>query len=173
MRLLALLWCVLLAVPVAAQRDTLLPRTRVVSVHPVHAALGYYAAEYERVAGESATLGVGAAYFAIGRTDDVIRYAAVDVKARYYPSGEPLRGLSLALTAGPALLKSGDGHPRSLPWRRAVTAGFEVGRSHVLGPDQRLHVGYGAGARRPFFLDDPGVRLLVIPSLRLSVGYAY
>lgn len=167
----ALLACALLAAPAAAQRDSL--RTQVVAAYPLHAAVHFLAAEYERTAGGSATLGVGAAYFALGRRDDVVRYAAVDVKARYYPGADPLRGVSLALTAGPSWLKFGDDYARNLRWARGVGIGAEVARSHLLGAEQRVHVGYGAGAKRLFWMDEVGAKVVVVPSVRLSVGYAY
>jgi hypothetical protein len=172
-----LLACALSAGPAAAQSSdtTAAPvRTQALSILPFHALIGFYAGDYEHAVGQTATLGLGASYFSLGEDEDEFTYGTAEAKLRYYPSGDPLRGLSFGLTAGPTFVSTGadfDGEDESYT---ALGIGFEVARSHIMGVDQRFYYGYGAGGKRLFFTGDEaeGVEL-VIPTLRLSVGYAF
>jgi len=160
------------AAPAAAQMadTTAAPeRTQAISFLPIHAILGFYAGEYERAVGQTTTLGLGGSYFNL----DDFTYSTVEAKLRYYPSGDPLRGLSFGVTAGPTFL-SDDDEDVSEDNVTAMGIGFEIARSHVLGVDRRFYYGYGAGAKRLFFTGEEadGVEL-VLPTLRLSVGYAF
>lgn len=172
----AALACALAASPAAAQTDTVSApafRTNAISILPLHAILGFYAGDYERVVGRTTTLGVGASYFSLGGGVDKLVYATTEAKLRYYPSGDPLRGLSFGLTAGPTFLfgESSDAADENVT---AIGVGFEVARSHVLGVDRRFYYGYGAGAKRLFFTSEEVSRAEgVLPTLRLSVGYAF
>lgn len=172
----AALACALAASPAAAQTDTMsapVIRTNAISILPLHAILGFYAGDFEHAVGRTATVGVGASYFSLASGEDKLVYATTEAKFRYYPSGDPLRGLSFGLTAGPTFLsdESSDADDENVT---ALGLGFEVARSHVLGVDRRFYYGYGAGAKRLFFTGDEtdGVEL-VLPTLRLSVGYAF
>lgn len=169
-----LIACAGLAAPAAAQTTdtTTVVRTQAISILPVHAILGFYAGDYERAVGQTATLGVGASHFDLSD----FTYATIEAKLRYYPSGDPLRGLSFGVTAGPTFL-SEDGTGIGGESDESVTAlgvGVEIARSHILGVDQRFYYGYGFGAKRLVFVGDEadGVEV-VIPTLRLSVGYAF
>jgi hypothetical protein len=171
----AALACTLAALPAAAQTDTMAApvRRQAISILPLHAILGFYAGDYEHAVGRTATIGLGASYFTLTVDEDELVYATTEAKFRYYPSGDPLRGLSFGLTAGPTFLtlESPDGDDESTT---AVGVGFEVARSHVLGVDRRFYYGYGAGAKRLFFTGDEVEEVeLVLPTLRLSVGYAF
>lgn len=171
----AALACALAASPGAAQTDTMSApvRTSAVSILPLHAILGFYAGDFERAVSRTATIGLGASYFSLGEDEDEFVYATTEAKFRYYPSGDPLRGLSFGVTAGPTFLsaESPDAEDDDIT---ALGVGFEVARSHVLGVDRRFYYGYGAGAKRLFFSGEEadGVQV-VIPTLRLSVGYAF
>jgi hypothetical protein len=163
-----------LAAPAAAQTDTTeIVRTQALSILPVHAILGFYAGDYERAVGQTTTLGVGASYFDL----DDFTYATAEAKLRYYPSGDPLRGLSFGITAGPTYLSESSSDFEGGESEDNVTAiglGVEIARSHILGVDRRFYYGYGAGAKRLFFTGEEadGVEV-VLPTLRLSVGYAF
>jgi hypothetical protein len=166
--------CAVLAAPAAAQTDTTeIVRTQAISILPVHAILGFYAGDYERTVGQTTTLGVGASYFDLSD----FTYATAEAKLRYYPSGDPLQGLSFGITAGPTFLSEtssdfdGDQTEDNVT---AIGVGVEIARSHILGVDRRFYYGYGAGAKRLFFTGDEtdGVEV-VLPTLRLSVGYAF
>jgi hypothetical protein len=172
----AALACALAASPGAAQTDTVSApafRTNAISILPLHAILGFYAGDYEHVVGRTTTLGVGASYFSLGDGGGGFVYATTEAKLRYYPSGDPLRGLSFGVTAGPTFLiaEASDAEDENVV---AVGVGFEVARSHVLGVDRRFYYGYGAGAKRLFFTgaEADGAEG-VLPTLRLSVGYAF
>ncbi|HEX2079672.1 MAG TPA: hypothetical protein VHG08_18295 [Longimicrobium sp.] len=172
----AALACVLAASPAAAQTDTLSApgaRTNAISILPLHAILGFYAGDYEHAVGRTTTVGLGASYFSLGEGEDELVYATTEAKFRYYPSGDPLRGLSFGLTAGPTFLsaEAAGSEDESVT---AIGVGFEVARSHVLGVDRRFYYGYGAGAKRLFFTgDEADGAEMVLPTLRLSVGYAF
>lgn len=170
--------CAAAAVPAAAQQpvpvDTTAIRTQALSILPLHAILGFYAGDYERAVGTTATLGIGASYFDLGDEGDVFTYGTAEAKLRYYPSGDPLRGLSFGITAGPTFVSTGDGFDGEDESYTALGVGFEIARSHILGVDRRFYYGYGAGAKRLFFAADEGDGAeVVIPTLRLSVGYAF
>ncbi len=171
-----LLACGLGAVPAAAQADTTAApvRMQAISLLPFHALLGFYAGDYERIVGQTATLGIGASYFSLGEDSNEFTYGTAEAKLRYYPSGDPLRGLAFGLTAGPTFISTGEDFAGDDARYTAVGIGFEVARSHVMGVDQRFYYGYGAGGKRLFFTGDEadGVEL-AIPTLRLSVGYAF
>jgi hypothetical protein len=167
----------LFAAPAAAQTTdtTAAPvRTQAISILPFHALIGFYAGDYERAVGQTATLGLGSSYFSLGEGSDEFTYATAEAKLRYYPSGDPLRGLSFGLTVGPTFVSTGEELAGEDESYTAVGVGFEVARSHIMGEDQRFYYGYGAGGKRLFFTGDEadGVEV-VIPTLRLSVGMAF
>jgi hypothetical protein len=168
-----LLACALLAAPAAAQEDTLPVRTQAIAVLPLHAAFGFYAGEYERAVGETATLGLGASYFSLGDEADDFFYSSVEVKARYYPSADPLKGLSFGITAGPTFLRERDNFDGARESVTALGIGFELARSHILGRDQRFYYGYGGGFKRLFYSEEGSRGETTIPTLRLSIGYAF
>lgn len=162
------------AAPAAAQEqvqvDTTVIRRQALSILPIHAILGFYAGDYERAIGSTATLGIGASYFDLSD----FTYGTAEAKLRYYPSGDPLRGLSFGVTAGPTFVSGGEGFDGDDDSYTALGVGFEVARSHILGVDRRFYYGYGAGAKRLFFSGDEAEGIeVVIPTLRLSVGYAF
>lgn len=171
----------LAAAPAAAQdADTVAApiRTQALSILPLHAMFGFYAGDYERVVSPTLTAGVGASYFSLGGGGDEsieFGYSSIEAKARYYPSGDPLRGLSFGLTAGPTFLAGEDDY--SGGQKESITAmgvGFEIARSHILGVDRRFFYGYGGGLKRLFLLTgDENNAETTIPTARLSVGYAF
>ena len=171
-----LLACTLAAAPAAAQTDTTAApvRMQAISILPFHALVGFYAGDYERIVGQTATVGVGTSFFSLGDDGRGFRYRTAEAKLRYYPSGDPLRGLSFGVTAGPTFVSTGEDFAGDDARYTALGIGFEVARSHVMGVDQRFYYGYGAGGKRLFFTGDEaeGVEL-ALPTLRLSVGYAF
>ncbi|HEX8395057.1 MAG TPA: hypothetical protein VF665_22110 [Longimicrobium sp.] len=156
--------------------DSSLVRNQVISILPIHAIFGFYAGEYERTLNQTVTLGLGASYFSI----EDLRYSTVEAKLRYYPSGDPLQGLSFGVTAGPTMLSDREYNDSYDDVRResinGLGIGIEIARSQILGVDRRFYYGYGAGAKRVFFNDSEdqfGDAQLIIPTARLSVGYAF
>lgn len=158
--------------------DSAVVRTQAISILPLHAAFGFYAGDYERAINNTTTLGVGGSYFSL----DDLRYSTVEAKLRYYPSGDPLRGLSFGVTAGPTMLsdREYDYDDDVQEERESVTGlgiGFEISKSQLLGVDRRFYYAYGAGLKRVFFNGDDDALFsdaeVVLPTLRLSVGYAF
>jgi hypothetical protein len=175
---------------VSAQEAAPAPEVRLqaISILPVHAIFGFYAGDYERVIGPTTTLGFGAAYFSWddgfsgdGYSGPDLRYASAEAKLRYYPSADPLNGLSFGVTFGPTYVSeraSTGFHPGANRHQRerfgALGFGFEVARSHILGVDRRFHYGYGGGAKRLIRVSgEGGDDAVVLPTLRFSVGYAF
>jgi hypothetical protein len=180
----AALACLFAAAPAAAQAvDSIAAMpTQAVSILPLHAAFGFYAGDYERVVGQTVTAGFGASYFSLGDDgddDDVgeFGYSSVEAKVRFYPSGDPLNGLSFGLTAGPTFLSGESEEFDGGTEDNGITAlgiGFEIARSHLMGVDRHFYYGYGAGFKRLFMISgDDGDAQLAIPTLRLSIGYAF
>jgi len=163
----------------APAADSAVVRTQAISILPLHAAFGFYAGEYERAVNNTTTLGVGGSYFSLSD----LHYSTVEAKLRYYPSGDPLNGLSFGVSAGPTMLSDreyDDQDGVQGERRESVTGlgiGFEIAKSQLLGADRHFYYGYGAGLKRVFFSGDDDALFsdaeVVIPTLRLSVGYAF
>lgn len=173
--------CLFAAAPAAAQNadsaSAYIP-AQAISFLPLHAAFGFYAGDYERAVGQTVTAGLGASYFSRGGDDDdEFRYSSVEAKLRYYPSGDPLNGLSFGLTAGPTFVSADDDFDGETEPDEDITAfgiGFEIARSHLMGVERHFYYGYGAGFKRLFVVSgaESGAEL-ALPTLRLSIGYAF
>lgn len=167
----------LAAVPAAAQDADTVPaplRTNVVSVLPLHAAIGFYAGDYERARNNTTSLGMGASYFEMGDGDDGFQYGSAEAKLRYYPSGDVLSGLSFGLTAGPTWVTADDDFDGASESATALGIGFEIAKSRLMGVDRRFYYGYGGGLKRLFIVNGEAEGSeTTIPTLRLSVGYAF
>ncbi|MBW3570165.1 MAG: hypothetical protein KY467_03575 [Gemmatimonadetes bacterium] len=164
------------AAPAAAAQDgdaAALVRTQALSVLPLHAAFGFYAGDYERAVSPTVTAGIGGSYFSMGEETSEFGYSSLEGKVRYYPSADPLRGLSFGLTVGPTFLSAKDDFETDENIT-ALGVGFEIARSHLMGVDRRFYYGYGAGFKRLFMVsgEERGAET-AIPTLRLSVGYAF
>lgn len=177
----AALACAVAVAPAAAQQGDSaradLVRQQAISVLPLHAAFGFYAGDYERAVGQTVTAGLGASYFSLGDDGDEFGYSSVEAKLRYYPSADPLNGLSFGLTMGPTFLSADDDFDGEAEADEDLTAfgvGFEIARSHLMGVDRRFYYGYGAGFKRLFVVsgEESGAEM-ALPTLRLSVGYAF
>lgn len=173
-------------------------RTAVLSIQPISSIVGLYAAEFERRISESATFGVGAtAWLDEYNNDDEFyddgdaprdRYLSAEIKFRYYPGGEPLRGFSFGITGGAARLTndvylgsstSGSSQYEQVT-RTAGKVGFELDYNWLLGRDRRFAVALGAGAKRlimsdsdRFFDYSDFLVARAYPTARLSVGFAF
>ncbi len=174
----AALACMLAAAPAAAQTadSAAAPaaplRTQAISVLPLHAAFGFYAGDYERVVSPTVTAGVGGSYFSWGE----FRYSSLEGKVRYYPSADPLNGLSFGLTFGPTMVKAANTFEGGAQEDdvTAIGLGFEIARSHTMGVNRHFYYGYGGGFKRLFMVSggESGAET-TLPTLRLSIGYAF
>jgi hypothetical protein len=182
----------LAAAPAVAQEGevpSVIPPRQVFSIQPVHAILGWYSAEYERVVAPTTTIGVTGAYF---DWEGESTYVSAEGTLRYYPSADALDGLAFGMTLGPTFVTDRETYyyyygvaVEPIPYDvvppmtqrehfRAIGFGFEISRSHILGVERRFHWAYGAGAKRLIRVSgDAGNASMVIPMARLSVGFSF
>lgn len=157
-------WAIAAAVAVTATSSAVaqepsLQATQVISANPFGIMLEFFNAEYEHTAGESFSVGVGGSIF----TSDNDTYRNFDAFWRFYPdeSPSPLEGWSFGLKAGVTSLED----------NTYLGAGFDVGRSWLLGKHDNFYVGVGLGLKRLLGHDDG---LKFIPTIRLvNIGYAF
>ena len=152
--------------PAAAQETV--PYKNVVSANPFGLLLTWFNAEYERVVGESTTIGVGGSTFEV--EDDFDggdeRYANADVFFRYYPSARPLDGWAFGVKVGVTDVTDAGTY---------AGFGFDVNRSWLLGKRDNFYVGVGFGLKRLVGVDDSDeIDLEFIPTFRIvNIGIAF
>lgn len=150
-----------LAMPLAAQEEAGSRYRQNISANPFGLLLEIFNAEYERVVGESATLGVGGSFF----TNDDVDYINADVFYRYYPSARPMRGWSFGGKTGITRVPD-DGTYFGL--------GFDVNHSWLVGANENFYVGIGFGLKRLFGDGGDDLDLNFIPTLRIiNIGFAF
>lgn len=134
---------------------------QVISANPFGLLLEFFNAEYERVAGESATIGVGGSFLDRDGAD----YVNADVFYRFYPNAEPLEGWAFGVKSGVTSV-SDEGTYFGL--------GFDVNHSWLMGKRDNFYVGVGFGLKRLFGADENAVDLQYVPTLRIvNVGFAF
>lgn len=134
---------------------------QVISVNPFGILLEFFNAEYERVATESSTLGIGGSF--ISQKDD--DYLNADLFWRFYPSGNPFEGWAFGAKAGLT----------NIPDHGTFAGvGFDLNRSWLLGKNENFSVGAGFGLKRLFGADDEELSLKIIPTIRIvNIGFAF
>jgi hypothetical protein len=154
----ALLLPVALATPLAAQGTG---DQQVISANPFGLLLELFNAEYERVATEASTLGIGGSF--IDLEDE--NYVNLDVFWRYYPQGTPFDGWAFGAKLGITRVDNGT-YPGF---------GFDVNRSWLMGANQNFYVGLGFGLKRLLGAgDQDGFDARFIPTIRLvNVGFTF
>ena len=190
------LLCASLTIPFAgAWAQTLAQQTRVVgsndrpshiiSANPFLPLFGYFAGEFEQRISPSVALALAGSHSRFDRT----RYTNLDAKARLYPSETALRGFNIAASLGIArigrvdefgdcvLILPFEGSSPCAGLPKPFTAGsfaIEVGYQWLLGPSRVTAVTLGGGAKRSLGSDAKFVDInRVIPTARLSIGYAF
>lgn len=164
----ALLVAGLLAATPAQAQET--PQYRnVISANPFGLLLEFFNAEYERVVGESSTIGIGGSTFFYDNVDDFTeqddRYINADVFYRFYPSGEPLNGWMFGMKAGVTSVSDAGTY---------AGFGFDVNRSWLLGKNNNFYVGVGFGLKRLLGTGDEAIGLEYVPTFRIiNVGWAF
>ena len=152
---------------------------RIISANPFLPLLGHFAAEYEQRVNPSVAFAISTSHV----KPDNIRYTNVDVKARLYPSERGLNGFNIAASLGMARIAERldfDCAPSMIdPCTQPepfTTPSFavEVGYQWLLGPSRVTAVTVGGGAKR-FLGSESKFEYVdrVIPTLRLSIGYAF
>ncbi len=153
--------------------------TKVISVNPFLPLFGYFQAEYEHRVAQNASIGISGAHM---KLDDL--YTSVDVKLRLYPQDRVLEKLALAaglgfgrikrqdnITCDPeALIQCVDGQASA----SAPTFAVEGQYQWLLGASRSTAVAIGGGVKRYFISDAKSEGLeRVVPTLRLTIGYAF
>jgi hypothetical protein len=190
---LSTLAAVLLIAPVLLPAQTLAQQTRrlaeptagpshIISVNPFLPLLGYFAGEYEQRIMPSVALALSGSH----TKPDNTRYSNVDAKVRLYPSETALRGFNVAASLGIANIKDEanvfcdvvPGFESSCgSASKAFTTGtfaVEAAYQWLLGPSRVTAITVGGGAKRYLGSDAKfnGIQR-VMPTLRLSIGYAF
>jgi hypothetical protein len=167
--------------------------TQTLSTNPLATPFGFVSGEYERALGRlGLSFGVGA-ITSYGSEPQALNDGGSDVfrslqlKLKYHPRQEGLRGFSIGLTAGVAHERelwhgssSFDAtgrqvwHERVTRARTAPTIGTTVDYNLFLGRDRRFLVGLGVGARRPLGVSrgsGPLSAPIVDPRLQFGFGF--
>jgi hypothetical protein len=157
-----------LAVAGPAHAQEAPPYKNVLSANPFGLLLEFFNAEYERVIGESSTIGIGGSTFNYendeGTTVEDDRYLNADVFYRFYPSANPLDGWMFGVKVGITNVTDVGTY---------FGYGFDVNRSWLLGKRDNFYVGVGFGLKRLVDSDDV-VGLEYIPTFRIvNIGIAF
>lgn len=153
----------------------------VVSVNPFLPLFGFFSGEYEQRATPTVTFAVSGSHIEPNST----RYTNLDGKLRLYPNATALRGFNIAASLGIARIRDMDLYDGCIPstdldpctLRDAFTTGsfaVEMGYQWLLGPSRVTAISVGGGAKRYLGGDNKYVGISrVLPTLRLTVGYAF
>lgn len=146
------------ATPLAAQGSG---DRQVISANPFGLLLELFNAEYERVATESSTAGIGGSF--VDLEDE--NYVNFDVFWRYYPQGVPFDGWAFGAKLGITRVDGGT----------YTGFGFDVNRSWLMGSNENFYVGLGFGLKRLLGTgDDPGFDARFIPTIRIvNIGFTF
>ena len=167
--------------------------TRTASTNPLALPFGVASAEFERAVGpRGLAVGVGA-FTSLTRDATLLNdggsatFRSLQLKLKYYPREDGLRGFAVGLTAGVA-------HERELSeafymyehgvevarqetfrTRTAPTLGATLDYNWLLGRDRRFLLGLGVGARRALGVSPrargPLTDPLVDPRLQVGIGF--
>jgi len=143
------------------------PHDQIVSANPFGLIFGWFNAEYERRLTPATTWGVSGSMLDIHDFE----YRNANALLRYYPQGAALKGFFLGGRTGVYHVSHDDASSDNDA--TAFGAGFEIGYTWLMGPNQRVGVSIGAGANRLFGSDLDGASL-TIPTVRLiNVGIGF
>ena len=164
-----------LSLPAGVQAQEATPKNQVLSINPLVLIFGGVSGEFERRVGTGTSVAAGLSYYTFDDAD----YLSVEGKYRFYPSGEALRGFSVAGTGGYTHVGDDDACDDSFfddctDSGNALTVGVELNYQWLLGRERNFAVTLGGGAKRLFFLGDEVTDASIgVPTLRLSIGYAF
>jgi hypothetical protein len=140
--------------------------SRIISVNPIALViLGSISVEYEHAFDVNNSWGVSASYHEWSDWT----YAALDGKFRYYLQGRALEGLSVGFLVGASRGRDDESDDSGT----AVAVGFMVEHQWLLGDDERLAVTVGGGGKRLAYVDHLPGAPRGLPTIRLSLGWAF
>ncbi len=155
-------------------------KTSVISVNPFLPLAGYFQGEFERRIAQNASIAVSGAHV---KLEDI--YTSVDIKLRLYPQDRVLEKLGISAGLGYGSVKTNEtvfcdiiaGIPCPGTGKRtesAPTFAVEAQYQWLLGNSRSTAVAFGAGAKRYFIADDKSQGIeRIVPTLRLTIGYAF
>ena len=152
----------------AHAQEAPVPYKNAISANPFGLLLELFNAEYERVIGESSTVGFGGSYY---NTDPdefdstEVDYTNVDVFYRYYPQGRPLDGWAFGAKVGLTKVPNEGTY---------FGYGFDVNRSWLLGKKNNFYVGVGIGLKKLVGTSEETFDLEYVPTFRIvNIGFAF
>jgi hypothetical protein len=173
--------------PAVAQETRPADPTRVISINPFILLFGWFSGEYEQRI--TPTLAVAVAGSHVELFDDDVGYTNLDAKVRLYPNERALQGFGLGVSLGFTQLRAReyqyDDSCRFEPFEcqepierfetySSPSLGVEITYQWLLGTRKATAITVGGGAKR--FISskaDIGNNQLIIPTGRISVGYAF
>lgn len=139
---------------------------RILSVNPIALViLGSISVEYEQALNVNSSWGVSASYHEWSDWT----YSAVEGKVRYYLQGRALDGFSVGALAGVSSGRDDESDASGT----ALSVGFMVEHQWLFGDDERLAVTVGGGGKRLAYIDDLPDAPRGLPTIRLSMGWAF
>lgn len=163
-----------------APDQSVAPVRQIISINPVLPILGWFQGEYEARLQDNLAFALAGSYTEF----DNDNYANVDAKLRLYPQERGLQGLGLAAGLGVGNIKREKNfcevtdlsEPNKVCRLRENAASFSVEGHYqwLLGNKRSTAITMGGGVKRYFISDenDQGINR-IMPTLRLSVGYAF
>ena len=137
---------------------------QVISANPFGLLLEFFNAEYERVIGESSTMGFGGSYISQDKED----YLNADVFWRFYMQERVLEGWAFGAKAGLTNIPDHGTY---------FGIGFDLNRSWLMGKNDNFYIGAGFGLKRLLGVSDDEEDEDVwrfIPTFRIvNVGIAF
>lgn len=156
------------------------PVRQIISINPVLPILGWFQGEYEARLQDNLAFALAGSYTEF----DNDNYANFDAKLRLYPQERGLQGLGLAAGLGVGNIKREKNfcdvpdlsEPGKVCRLRENAASFSVEGHYqwLLGNKRSTAITMGGGVKRYFISDDHDAGInRIMPTLRLSVGYAF
>lgn len=158
--------------------------TSVISANPFLPLFGYFSGEFEHSIKSSVAIAVAGSHIKF----DNGRYSNLDVKLRLYPTERGLEGFNVAASLGIANIKDDGGYYADCVFDPVTPSvcqsgkerfgtgafGIEMGYQWLLGPTKVMAVAIGGGAKRYMASKEKfQFTQQVVPTLRLTIGYAF
>jgi hypothetical protein len=152
--------------------------SHIIAINPFLPLLGFFQGEYEHRLKPNVSFALAGSYV---RFDDY--YTNVDAKLRLYPQECALHGFGMAAGLGYGAVRrrdpicdiiTGETCQRDRTTESAPTFSVEGQYQWLLGSTESTAVTVGGGVKRYFISDErSGGILRVLPTMRLTIGYAF